>query len=122
MWLASLGDDRADAARPQQTPVLVVVVAAIGEERVGSASGPADDAGHGRNLVQQRQQLRDVVAVSAGQRDSERDALSVGEDVVLAARPCPEPSPRQQVSRQGWMLYDKPFTLRTSAIGNGHVR
>ncbi|CBG67282.1 putative putative racemase [Streptomyces scabiei 87.22] len=39
-------------------------------------------------LVQQRQQLCDVVAVSAGQRDCERDALSVGEDVVLAARPC----------------------------------
>lgn len=31
---------------------------------------------------------RDVVAVSAGQRHSERDALGVGDDVVLAARTC----------------------------------
>lgn len=88
VWLASFGDDGADAALPQQAPVLVVVVAAVCEERVGSASGPADDAGHGRNLVQQGQQLRDVVAVPAGQRHCERDALCVGEDVVLAARTC----------------------------------
>jgi hypothetical protein len=32
--------------------------------------------------------LGDVVAVSAGQRHRERDALAVGEDVVFAARPC----------------------------------
>jgi hypothetical protein len=29
--------------------------------------GPAHDAGHGRDLVRQRQQLGDVVAVAAGQ-------------------------------------------------------
>ena len=85
---ASFGDDRADAAVPEQAAVLVVVVGAVGEQGIGSASGSADDACHGRNLVQQRQQLRDVVAVSAGQRHRERDALGVGEDVVLAARPC----------------------------------
>jgi hypothetical protein len=32
--------------------------------------------------------LGDVVAVAAGQRHRERDALAVGEDVVLAARTC----------------------------------
>lgn len=64
---ASFGDDRADAAGPEQAPVLVVVVTAVGEKRVGSASGPADGARHGGDLVQQGQQLRDVVAVSAGQ-------------------------------------------------------
>lgn len=37
---------------------------------------PADDTGHGRNLVQQRQQSSDVVAVAAGQRQRERDPLS----------------------------------------------
>jgi len=52
---ASFGDDRADAALPQEPAVLVVVVTAIGEQGVGSASGPADDARHGRNPVQQRQ-------------------------------------------------------------------
>ncbi|GHC95008.1 hypothetical protein GCM10010309_80910 [Streptomyces violaceochromogenes] len=32
--------------------------------------------------------MSDVVAVSASQRDRERDALAVGDDVVLTARPC----------------------------------
>jgi hypothetical protein len=34
-------------------------------------------------VVQQRQQLRDVVAVAAGQRDGERDAGRVDEEMVL---------------------------------------
>jgi len=63
----SFGDDRSNVALPQQATVLVVVVAAVGEECVGPASGPADDTGHGRNLVDQGQQLRDVVAVTPGQ-------------------------------------------------------
>ena len=86
--LASFGDHGSDAALPEQAAVLVVVVAAVGEECVGSVSGPADDAGNGRDLVEQRQELGDVVAVSAGQRHCERDALGIGEDVVLAARSC----------------------------------
>ena len=52
---ASLGDDRADAAGPEQAAVLVVVVAAVGQECVGPVSGPADDAGNRRDLVEQRQ-------------------------------------------------------------------
>lgn len=43
---------------------------------------------HCGDLVQQGQELGDVVAVPDGQRHRERDALAVGEDVVLAARPC----------------------------------
>ena len=37
-------------------------------------------------VVEQRQQLGDVVAVAAGQRDGERDAGGVDEQVVLGAR------------------------------------
>lgn len=60
MWLASLGDDRADAARsPEQSAVLVVVVAAVREEYVGPTSGPADDAGHGGDLVTRVRTLED---------------------------------------------------------------
>ncbi|KAF5998919.1 hypothetical protein BOG92_051280 [Streptomyces sp. WAC00263] len=72
MLLASFGNERADTAGPEQTLVLVVVVAPVCQQRVGPASGAADGAGHGRDLVQQRQQPRDVVAVSAGQRHRER--------------------------------------------------
>jgi hypothetical protein len=63
-------------------------VAAVGEEHVQPSAWASDDAGHGWDLVQQGQELGDVVAVSAGQRHRERDALAVGEDVVFAARPC----------------------------------
>jgi hypothetical protein len=47
VFRASFGDDRADAAGPEQAPVLVVVVATVGEDCVGPVSGPADDTGHG---------------------------------------------------------------------------
>jgi hypothetical protein len=57
----------ADASLPQQTSVLVVVVAAVRQQHVGPASGPADDAGHRGHLVEQGQGLGDVVAVPAGQ-------------------------------------------------------
>lgn len=77
-----------DAALPQEPSVLVVVVAAVGEEHVRPSARPADDSGHCRDLVQQGQQLGDVVAVAAGQRRRERDPLAVGDDVVLAARAC----------------------------------
>ncbi|GHD91960.1 hypothetical protein GCM10010508_42800 [Streptomyces naganishii JCM 4654] len=65
-----------------------VVVVAVGEQHVGPSPVPVDKSCDGRDLVQQRQQLGDVVAVAAGQRHREEDALPVGEDVVLAARPC----------------------------------
>ncbi len=88
VWLATLGDRGPGAALAQEPSVLVVVVAAVGEEHVGPSARPADDSGHCRDLVQQGQQLGDVVAVSAGQRHRERDPLAVGEDVVFAARAC----------------------------------
>ncbi len=48
----------------------------------------ADQAGDGGDLGEQGHQLGDVVVVSAGQRHRERNALSVDQDVVFAARPC----------------------------------
>ena len=86
--LAAFGDHRADATLPQQSAVLVVVVAPVGEQCVRPSARPADTTGNWRDLVYQGQQLDDVVAVPAGQRHRERDALRVGENVVLAARPC----------------------------------
>lgn len=65
--LAPFGDDRADAALPQQAPVLVVVVATVGQQRVGTVSRPADGPGDGGDLVDQGQELGDVVAVAACQ-------------------------------------------------------
>lgn len=79
-------DQGLDAALPDETTVLVVVVAAVGDQRPRSASWPADTAADGWHPVEQFEQLGDVVAVAAGERPGERDAAAVYEQVVLAAR------------------------------------
>ena len=88
MFDAASGDHGFDAARPQQAPVLVVVVAAVSEDQVGLLAGPAVLAGDrsGMQIVEQRHQLGDVVAVAAGQRDGQRDARRVDEQMVFGAR------------------------------------
>ena len=83
------GDQRRDPALPEQAAVFVVVVAAIGDQPVGSSTRPADAAAHGRDAVEQRHQLGDVVAVAAGQRPGQRHPVAVGEEVVLRAAPAP---------------------------------
>ena len=85
---AAAGDPRGDAPGAQLAPVLVVVVAAVGEQLARRASGPATQAADRRNGIQQRDQLGDVVAVAAGQRDGQRDAAGVAEQMVLGAGTC----------------------------------
>jgi len=46
--------------------VLVEVIAAVAVERVGALARPSALAGDGADGVDQRQQLGDVVAVTAG--------------------------------------------------------
>lgn len=72
-------DHRLDAALPDEASVLVVVVAAVGEQPLGSSPWPADATAHGRHQVEQLEQLRDVVAVAAGERPGERDTAGVYE-------------------------------------------
>ncbi|KUH38597.1 hypothetical protein ATE80_12015 [Streptomyces kanasensis] len=85
---AAAGDHRFDAQCPDETAVFVVVVAAVAEQAVGSVAWASDHAGDGRDLLQQGYQLGDVIAVAAGQRDGEWDAVAVDDEVVLAARTC----------------------------------
>jgi hypothetical protein len=79
------GDLGFDPASVELAPVLVVVVAAVGGEPVGSSSWTADLAAHGRDALDERHQLRDVVAVAPGDRPGERDPGRVYEQVVLGA-------------------------------------
>jgi len=65
---AASADAVLDAFGADEPPVLVVVVAAVGVQAVGSAAGPADTAAYRRHLVKQGYELGDVVAVAAGQR------------------------------------------------------
>jgi hypothetical protein len=78
-------DHRLDPALPEQPPVLVVVVAAVGDQPRRPAPRAADTAADGRHAVEQVEQLGDVVAVAAGERPGEWDAAAVYKEVVLAA-------------------------------------
>lgn len=83
---AAAGDERPDALGADLLAVLVVVVAPVGVEPVGPASGPTTTAAYRRDGVEQRQQLGDVVAVGASQRHGQGHAAAVGDQVVLGAR------------------------------------
>ena len=78
-------DDRLDASRANEAAVLVVVVATIGDQFVGAEAGSADDAAHGWDPFDQRDQLSDVVAVATRDRPGERDPGCVYEKMVLGA-------------------------------------
>jgi hypothetical protein len=62
-----------------------VVVAAVGQHEVGLLGRPADLAGHrpGMQLVQERDELGDVVAIAAGQRGGQRDPGRVDQEMVF---------------------------------------
>ena len=83
---AAAGDPRGDAPGAQPSAVDVVVVAAVGEQLPRLASWPATQTADRRNGIQQRDQLGDVVAVAAGQRDRQRDAAGVADQMMLGAR------------------------------------
>lgn len=81
-------DRVADAACPQEAAVLVVVIATIGQDPLGSlARPPAARPAHRRDGVHERDQLRDVVAVGARHTPGQGQAAGVGQEVVLGARP-----------------------------------
>ena len=108
-------DHGLDATVPDEAAVLVVVVAAIGDERPRSVSWAAEAAADGRHAVEQFEQLGDVVAVAAGERPGERDASAVYKQVVFAA--CPA-----AVNRAG-TRFGAPFfacTWLESAIARSH--
>ena len=86
---AAAGDERFDAAFADEAAVLVVVVAAVADHGVGASAWPAHQSRDRRNTVEQRDQLGDVVAVPAGQRERERGAFAVDEEVVLRPGSAP---------------------------------
>ena len=78
-------DDGFDSSFADEAAVLVVVIATVGDEFLGAKAGPTDDAAHGRDPLNQRDQLCDVVAVAARERPGERDSGRVYEQVMLGA-------------------------------------
>jgi hypothetical protein len=82
---AASGDQRFDAALPQQAAVLVEVVAPVGVQASGLAAWTSPPAPDRRDGVKQRQELGDVRAVAAGERDGERGSVAVDDQVVLGS-------------------------------------
>ena len=78
-------DLRFDAAGTELAPVLVVVVAAVSCDDVGTSARSADLAAHRRHALDERDELGDVVAVAAGDRPGKRDPGRVYEQVMLRA-------------------------------------
>lgn len=78
-------DLRFDPSLPELAPVLVVVVAAVCGDPLGPAARTADLAAHGWDPLDQRDQLRYVVAVAARDRPGKRDPGRVDQEVVLGA-------------------------------------
>jgi hypothetical protein len=78
-------DHGLDPARADEAAVLVVVVAAVGAQGIRSTARSATAATHCRDRVEQRDQLGDVVAVAARDREGERSSVRVDEEVLLGA-------------------------------------
>jgi hypothetical protein len=76
-------DLRCNATPAELAPVLVVVVASVGRDTVGPLSRPTNLAAHGRDPLDERDQLGDVVAVTTRERPSERDPGRVDQEVLL---------------------------------------
>jgi hypothetical protein len=86
---AAAGDGGHDAAGADLVAVDVVVVTAVGEERVGFAPRSSDPAADRRDCVEQGQELGDVIAAAASQQDGKWGAVSVGDEVMLRVGTAP---------------------------------
>lgn len=64
-------------------------VVSVAQDHVRAAPGPAPLASHRRYRLKQWDQLRDVVAVAAGQGRGQRDAVGIGDQMMFAARSTP---------------------------------
>lgn len=79
----ALGDHRFDTAIAQRASMSLGVITAIRVDYTRPLQRVATQSADRPNRVDQRQQLRDVVDVRAGQDRGERCTVGVGDNVVL---------------------------------------
>lgn len=79
------GQARANSACPQGPTVRLGIVGAVGIYRVRAMARTARLAINGRNGIDQRNQLRDVVTVRPGDGRRQWDAAGVGDEMMLGA-------------------------------------
>ena len=85
MFRGAAGDHGSDPGRPDLPAVFVMVIATVGVGLVRPLAGPSAAAAHGRDGLDEGHELGDVVAVTASQGDSQRDAVRFGDQMVLGA-------------------------------------
>ncbi len=80
-----VGDPVGDPPGPQDAPVLVVVIAAVGQNKIRLLARAADLSRDraAMQVLKERHQLGDVVAVAAGERDGQRYPRGIDQQVVL---------------------------------------
>ena len=82
----AVGDDWLDVSLPQLRLVRPRVVRPVRLGARRSVARPSTPTLEGRDGVDKRKELGDVMIIRSSERDHQWDALRVGEDVVLAAR------------------------------------
>ena len=78
-------DPVADAAGAELAAVLVLVIAAVGVDDVGSVSGSSAATGDRADAVKKRHQLGDIVAVAGRDGGRQRQAVGVDDEVMFGA-------------------------------------
>jgi hypothetical protein len=111
---AAAGEDRSDPSLAKEATVLVVVVASVGVDRGRSVAGPAGLAADRWDGVEQWEELGDVVAVAAGDRDGQRDAVAAGQQVMLGTWPA-SVDRRRSDSLTGIPLFARTWDPSTAA-------
>jgi uncharacterized radical SAM superfamily protein len=94
-----------DVAGAQQAAVLVVVIAAVGQQHVGLLARPPPGDRPRVQVFKQRDQLRDVVAVAAAQPNGQRDPGRIDQKMVFGAR--------AGTIDRGWPRQEPPKRART---------
>jgi len=85
MLRPTLSQEGDNAPFPQLSPMGPRVIGPVALDRLGTPSRPSHFARDGRHGIDQRQQLRDVMAVGPGDLDGQRDSIGRGQDMVLGA-------------------------------------
>jgi hypothetical protein len=84
-----LRDDGLDPSCSQPRLGRLRLVATVAQQRAGSSPRPATLAAHGRDCLDEGDQLGDVVAVGGGRQAGERDPARIGDQVMLGAALAP---------------------------------
>ena len=82
---SSLSENRLDSQRSKDPAVRLRIISPVSLKLLRTSSGTTDLSRYPSYGLNQRNQLRHVVAVGAGDRDGQRDTLGIREEVVFGA-------------------------------------